>query len=64
MPSVLLVLIAKIRCFVTWIFTQYVFTFFNWKAEVRDDEKIVVITGCDSGFGRDLALRLDKQGVM
>lgn len=26
-------------------------------------EKFVLITGCDSGFGREMAIRLDKMGV-
>jgi len=28
------------------------------------DTKCVFITGCDSGFGRSLALRLDSKGVL
>lgn len=37
-----------------------------WKNKERRlsiDGKYVLITGCDSGFGRETAIRLDKMGV-
>ena len=37
---------------------------FLGKRKVQNlDSKYVFITGCDSGFGREIAVRLDKMGV-
>lgn len=33
------------------------------RSKVDIKEKFVLITGCDSGFGRETAIRLDKMGV-
>ena len=33
------------------------------KANLKVNGKYVLITGCDSGFGRETAIRLDKMGV-
>ena len=33
------------------------------KAKLNIKGKYVLITGCDSGFGRETAIRLDKMGV-
>ena len=45
------------------ILTVIMFRFFS-KKQVSDlGKKYVLITGCDSGFGRETAVRLDKMGV-
>ena len=33
------------------------------RSKVNVKEKFVLITGCDSGFGRETAIRLDEMGV-
>jgi len=33
------------------------------RSKVDIKEKFVLITGCDTGFGRETAIRLDKMGV-
>ena len=33
------------------------------RAKVDVKDKYVLITGCDSGFGRETAIKLDKMGV-
>ena len=33
------------------------------KANLDINGKFVLVTGCDSGFGRETAIRLDKMGV-
>jgi len=33
------------------------------KANLNINEKFVLITGCDSGYGRETAIRLDEMGV-
>ena len=42
---------------VLWIFWK------NKEHRLSIDGKYVLITGCDSGFGRETAIRLDKMGV-
>ena len=44
-------------------FTIYVLKRFIPRSKVDIKEKFVLITGCDSGFGRETAIRLDKMGV-
>ncbi|RDD45811.1 Dehydrogenase/reductase SDR family member 9 [Trichoplax sp. H2] len=42
----------------------YLYYMFNRKSKIANiDEKYVLITGCDSGFGRAIAERLDQVGV-
>lgn len=54
--SAILVLVA----FVTiWFCKRIVFR----KAIINIQEKCVVITGCDSGFGKAAAIELDKIGI-
>ena len=45
------------------IFTIYVLKRLILRSKVDIKEKFVLITGCDSGFGRETAIRLDKMGV-
>ena len=35
----------------------------NPRSKVNIREKFVLITGCDSGFGRETAIRLDEMGA-
>ncbi|XP_022792972.1 retinol dehydrogenase 7-like [Stylophora pistillata] len=37
--------------------------FFSRRRSIALDQKYVLITGCDSGFGRETAIRLDKMGA-
>ena len=45
------------------IFTLSLFYYFNPRAKLNVEGKYVLITGCDSGFGRLTAIALDKMGV-
>ena len=45
------------------IFTLLIFCFLKSKAKLDIKGKYVLITGCDSGFGRATAILLDKMGV-
>ena len=45
------------------IFTLLIFCFLKSKAKLDINGKYVLITGCDSGFGRATAILLDKMGV-
>ena len=45
------------------IFTLLIFCFLKSKAKLDIKGKYVLITGCDSGFGRATAISLDKMGV-
>lgn len=45
------------------ILTLIIFRFFSRKKVGDLDKKHVLITGCDSGFGRETAIRLDKMGI-
>ena len=45
------------------IFTVFVLIHFKSRAKVNIRGKYVLITGCDSGFGRATAIQLDKMGV-
>ena len=44
-------------------FAIYVINRLIPRSKVNIKEKFVLITGCDSGFGRETAIRLDKMGV-
>ncbi|XP_020610849.1 retinol dehydrogenase 7-like isoform X2 [Orbicella faveolata] len=44
--------------------SAYVFTRFFSRRKVGElDKKYVLITGCDSGFGQETAITLDKMGI-
>ena len=45
------------------ILTLTMFRLFSRKNVADLDKKYVLITGCDSGFGQETAIRLDKMGV-
>ena len=45
------------------IFTLSLFYYFKPRAKLNVKGKYVLITGCDSGFGRLTAIALDKMGV-
>ncbi|KAL9950577.1 hypothetical protein ACROYT_G043093 [Oculina patagonica] len=45
------------------VFAIYVVKRLIPRSKVDIKEKFVLITGCDSGFGRETAIRLDKMGV-
>ena len=45
------------------ILTLTIFRFFSRKKVGELDKKYVLITGCDSGFGRQTAISLDKMGA-
>ena len=45
------------------IFTLLLFHYLKRGAKVNIRGKYVLITGCDSGFGRATAIQLDKMGV-
>lgn len=45
------------------ILTLIISRFFSRRRSVDLDQKYVLITGCDSGFGRETAIRLDKMGA-
>ncbi|KAL9950576.1 hypothetical protein ACROYT_G043092 [Oculina patagonica] len=45
------------------VFAIYVVKRLIPQSKVDIKEKFVLITGCDSGFGRETAIRLDKMGV-
>ena len=45
------------------IFTQTTFRFFLRRKVGELDKKHVLITGCDSGFGQETAIKLDKMGI-
>ena len=45
------------------VFAIYVLKQFIPRSKVDIKEKFVLITGCDSGFGRETAIRLDVMGV-
>lgn len=47
-------------CFVCIVL--YLWTYYNRSVISGVDKKFVLITGCDSGFGRETAIRLDKLG--
>jgi len=53
--------VCTILTLVSWIFAHFIHDLFNRKA-VDPAGKMVLITGCDTGFGHDLALRLDQFG--
>ena len=56
-------LLAGVITAIIIILTVIMFRFFS-KKQVSDlGKKYVLITGCDSGFGRETAVRLDKMGV-
>ena len=45
------------------IFTLNVYRFFSRRKVGELDKKYVLITGCDSGFGQETAIRMDKMGI-
>ena len=45
------------------ILTLAIFKFFSRRKVGGLDKKHVLITGCDSGFGRETAIKLDKMGI-
>ena len=45
------------------LFAIYVVKRLIPRSKVDIKEKFVLITGCDSGFGRETAIRLDKMGA-
>ncbi|XP_078358700.1 retinol dehydrogenase 16-like isoform X1 [Oculina patagonica] len=55
-----------LTCLITGIviiLTFMIFRFFSRKKVSDLHKKYVLITGCDSGFGQETAIRLDKMGV-
>lgn len=56
-------LTASVIAVTVVIFTAFVFRFFSKKRVDNLGKKYVLITGCDSGFGHEMAVRLDKMGV-
>lgn len=46
---------------VAWTVAHKLFDHFNTET-VKSNNKIVLITGCDTGFGNQLARRLDSSG--
>ena len=50
----------------TVIVALIVFLMISWwkrKAKLNMNGRFVLITGCDSGFGRETAIKLDKMGI-
>ena len=45
------------------IFTLNIYRFFSRRKVGDLDKKYVLITGCDSGFGQETAIRMDKMGI-
>lgn len=45
------------------VFIAWLASWRTSKANLDLNGKYVLITGCDSGFGRETAIRLDKMGV-
>ena len=45
------------------IFTLNIYSFFSRRQVGELDKKYVLITGCDSGFGQETAIRMDKMGI-
>ena len=61
---------SEVSASLTWIllpvigvFTILLLNHFKPKAKLDIKGKYVLITGCDSGFGRATAIELDKMGV-
>ncbi|GAB1598601.1 retinol dehydrogenase 7-like [Argonauta hians] len=50
--------------FIQLIFIQTAIMHCNRKTNVNPDQKAVLITGCDTGFGHELAVKLDKTGFI
>lgn len=56
------ILIIETLLFLSWICGSYFYETMN-RRQLSPYKKIVLITGCDTGFGHALAKRLDQYGV-
>jgi len=55
------VLVIETLLLFAWIISTAVYEIFNTR-RISPYKKLVLITGCDSGFGHELAKRLDSYG--
>jgi len=47
---------------ISWTLGYYCYDLWNRETVEKPDEKAILVTGCDTGFGHETAIKLDRLG--